>query len=102
MFKSELNDRVDQVIQNTKNDYARREKEMKKLLKEAEKNEDIFVIGKINLQLSMCYFDLGNRVDILPHACKAVGIFENTVRLSIGTEHIDDIIDDLENAFKAI
>ena len=30
------------------------------------------------------------------------GIFENTIRLSIGTEHIDDIIDDLENAFKAI
>ena len=32
----------------------------------------------------------------------SVGIYENTVRLSIGTEHIDDIIDDLENAFKAI
>ena len=30
------------------------------------------------------------------------GIFENTIRLSIGTEHIDDIIEDLDNAFKAI
>ena len=30
------------------------------------------------------------------------GIKENTVRLSIGTEHIDDIIEDLEEAFKAI
>ncbi len=29
-------------------------------------------------------------------------IFDNTIRLSIGTEHIDDIIEDLENAFKAI
>ena len=28
------------------------------------------------------------------------GIFENTIRLSIGTEHIDDIINDLDNAFK--
>ncbi len=28
------------------------------------------------------------------------GIFENTIRLSIGTEHIDDIIEDLDNAFK--
>ena len=27
------------------------------------------------------------------------GIKENTIRLSIGTEHIDDIIDDLSNAF---
>ena len=32
----------------------------------------------------------------------AVGIYRNTIRLSIGTEHIDDIIDDLDNAFKAI
>jgi len=30
------------------------------------------------------------------------GIFENTIRLSIGTEHIDDIIDDLETAFNSI
>lgn len=28
------------------------------------------------------------------------GIKPNTVRLSVGTEHIDDIIDDLNNAFK--
>ena len=30
------------------------------------------------------------------------GIRENTIRLSIGTEHIDDIIEDLEEAFKAV
>lgn len=30
------------------------------------------------------------------------GIKQNTVRLSIGTENIDDIIEDLEEAFKAI
>ena len=30
------------------------------------------------------------------------GIKPNTVRLSIGTEHIDDILDDLEAAFKAV
>ena len=29
------------------------------------------------------------------------GIHQNTIRLSIGTEHIEDIIDDLEQAFKA-
>lgn len=29
------------------------------------------------------------------------GIKPNTIRLSIGTEHIDDILDDLEQAFKA-
>ncbi|MBR6071275.1 MAG: O-acetylhomoserine aminocarboxypropyltransferase/cysteine synthase [Acholeplasmatales bacterium] len=32
----------------------------------------------------------------------AVGIYGSTIRLSIGTEHIDDIIEDLEQAFKAI
>ncbi len=31
-----------------------------------------------------------------------IGIKENTIRLSIGTEHIDDIIDDLERGFAAI
>ena len=30
------------------------------------------------------------------------GIAQNTIRLSIGTEHIDDIISDLENGFAAI
>ena len=32
----------------------------------------------------------------------ASGIKPNTIRLSIGTEHIDDIILDLDNAFKAV
>jgi len=31
-----------------------------------------------------------------------VGIYQNTIRLSIGTEHIDDIIADLEKGFAAI
>ena len=30
------------------------------------------------------------------------GIKPNTIRLSIGTEHIDDILQDLEEAFKAV
>ena len=30
------------------------------------------------------------------------GIKPNTIRLSIGTAHIDDIIEDLEEAFKAV
>ncbi|MCR5081824.1 MAG: O-acetylhomoserine aminocarboxypropyltransferase/cysteine synthase [Treponema sp.] len=33
---------------------------------------------------------------------KDQGIAQNTIRLSIGTEHIDDIIADLENGFAAI
>lgn len=33
---------------------------------------------------------------------KDQGIFENTIRLSIGTEHIDDIICDLERGFGSI
>lgn len=30
------------------------------------------------------------------------GIGQNTIRLSIGTEHIDDIIADLEQGFNAV
>ena len=33
---------------------------------------------------------------------EASGIFESTIRLSIGTEHVDDIIADLEKGFAAI
>ena len=33
---------------------------------------------------------------------EAAGIHQNTIRLSIGTEHIDDIIADLENGFTAV
>ena len=29
------------------------------------------------------------------------GIYKNSIRLSIGTEHIDDIIDDLDQALNA-
>ena len=32
----------------------------------------------------------------------ATGIYETTIRLSIGTEHIDDIIADLEQAFESV
>ena len=32
----------------------------------------------------------------------SAGIRQNTVRLSIGTEHIDDIIDDIKNGFAAV
>lgn len=31
-----------------------------------------------------------------------VGIYDSTIRLSIGTEHIDDILDDLKNALSKI
>ncbi|MBE5855687.1 MAG: O-acetylhomoserine aminocarboxypropyltransferase/cysteine synthase [Lachnospiraceae bacterium] len=33
---------------------------------------------------------------------KGASIYPNTIRLSIGTEHIDDIIEDLEQAFQAV
>lgn len=37
-----------------------------------------------------------------PEELEDAGIHENTIRLSIGTEHIDDIIEDLDEAFKVI
>lgn len=33
---------------------------------------------------------------------KEQGIYKNTIRLSIGTEHLDDIIEDLEEAFSVV
>ncbi len=37
--------------------------------------------------------------ELSPEELEEQGIYPNTVRLSIGTEHIDDILGDLENAF---
>lgn len=40
--------------------------------------------------------------EMSPEQLAEVGITQATIRLSIGTEHIDDIIWDLENGFKAV
>lgn len=78
MDRSEINERIEQLMKEGKKDYKRLEKELKKHLKAAEKDGDLYLVGKISLYLSMCCFELGNRVGMLPHAYKAVGIFEST------------------------
>ncbi len=40
--------------------------------------------------------------EMTPDQLEAAGIYQNTIRLSIGTEHIDDILWDLEQGFKAV
>ena len=40
--------------------------------------------------------------EMTPEQLEAAGIHQNTIRLSIGTEHIDDIIWDLEQGFSAV
>ncbi len=57
--------------------------ELKKFLKEAEVAGDVQYIGKLNMHIAGCYFDLGNRVKILPYALKAVNIFENSDNRSL-------------------
>ncbi len=44
------------------------------------------------LNLKPCSFKWARKSRIRP----------NTIRLSVGTEHIDDILQDLEEAFKAV
>ena len=33
---------------------------------------------------------------------ESVGLTDNLIRVSVGIEHIDDLINDLDNAFKAV
>ena len=77
MDRVELRERVDRLFKETQQDTSRHLKELKFLLKEAEKLGDVFIVGKLNMKLSLCWFDLGNRDSILPPAVKAVDIFEN-------------------------
>lgn len=76
MDNADLRARVEQVVEETRTNFTLREKKLKTLLKEAERGEDIFVIGRINLLLAACYFTQGKRSGLLPHAVKAVDIFE--------------------------
>ncbi len=39
--------------------------------------------------------------EMTPEQLEAAGIYQNTIRLSIGTEHIDDILWDLDQGFQA-
>ena len=76
MDSATLKERLALVVKEARNDASRYLKELKKLLKAAEEAEDAYHIGKINLYLSICYFDLGIRGKIMPHAIKAVSIYK--------------------------
>ena len=76
MEQKQLRERVDQLFKENAEDTSRYLKELKHLLSEAGKIGDIYSIGKLNMMLSLCWFDLGNREYILPPAVKAVDIFE--------------------------
>ena len=53
----------------------------------------------VGLYSSEALFEIGdNIVDVLLDQ----GITPSTIRLSIGTEHIDDILADLEKGFAAV
>ena len=71
-----------------------------KINKEAEvylKTENLQVTGSFKVRGA--YFKISQLSD---EEKLEQGIRPNTIRLSIGTEHIDDIIADLDEAFKAV
>ena len=76
MDRQELKVRVDRIDFFSSHDPAKILKELKTLLKEAKKLKDVYYVGKINLYLAICYFELGNRDEFLPYAIKAVDIFQ--------------------------
>lgn len=76
MSKLTNNERIDEAVKKYKNELPRLVKALNRILKNAEADEDLFAVGKINLFLSICYFDLGYRSSIFPYAMKAVGVFE--------------------------
>ena len=78
MDKQTINARVNETMQLYKGDPFRRAKALKRLLKEAERSSDLFLIGKINMLLANCILGQGRRDQILSYSYKAVRIFENT------------------------
>lgn len=78
MSKLTNNERIDEAVKKYQKELPRLVKALKRILKSAEADEDVFAVGKINNFLSVCYFDLGDRSSILPCAMKAVGVFEKS------------------------
>ncbi|MBO4419403.1 MAG: GGDEF domain-containing protein [Oscillospiraceae bacterium] len=78
MEKLSLEARVERALNKYRGDSVHLLREMEKILKEAEKTGDVYIVGRASMHISGCYFDLGNRVKILPYAVKAVSIFEKT------------------------
>lgn len=76
MNKLPLKERVIQIDKTYRDDPFRRENELTKLLKAAEKSGDAYTIGLVNLYLSICVFEQGKRGSMLSYAYKAVSIFE--------------------------
>lgn len=76
MEKLSLRDRISQAVEQYPNDPFRLAQELKKLLRVAEKEKDVYSIGKLNLNLAICIVHQGRRDSIIPYAYKAVSILE--------------------------
>ena len=61
-----------------------------------------YKIFPISVNESRLHLYNKNHINDLIDFVNKYGIKPNTIRLSIGTEHIDDIIQDLEEAFKSV
>lgn len=76
MKKLPMKERIDQVSEKYKSEPYRCEQELKRLLKEAEREADLYSIGLINMLLANCIIGQGKRGSMLAYAYKAVSIFE--------------------------
>ena len=76
MEKLSLSDRISRAIKQYPNDPFRLAQELKKLLRVAEREKDVYNIGKLNLNLAICIVHQGRRDSIIPYAYKAVSILE--------------------------
>lgn len=80
MNKSELRERFRELSKKHKVASDQYVRELKKLLRDMEKAEaedfDLYIFGRINLNLALCCFDLGIRSSILGYAVKAADVFE--------------------------
>ena len=69
-----------------------------------------YLLIDINNRTALAAYDVNRQIhpastthsQLTDEELLSTGIRPNTIRLSIGTEHIDDIIADLENGFAAI
>ena len=83
-------------------------KELLEKAKTAKSAEELLEMAKAeNIELSAeqaakAFAELHKAGELSDEELADQGISQSTIRLSIGTEHYEDIIDDLQNAFDSI
>ena len=78
MPKQKSSIRVEEIAEKYKDDSPKLIKELKKLIKEGQKTDDILLVGAAYFQIALTYYDLGDWDNMFVYSIKAVTYLDKT------------------------